>query len=76
MFLLVTPFAYLRSDGKKKKDKEGETAGGAKSAQCITCFGVNREVGLAMQDAVHNPGAVAIGGVVGVCGRHLRDVGP
>lgn len=60
---------------KKKKEKEGETAGGAGSRSCITCFGVDGEVGLAVQDAVHHPGAVAVGGVVSVSGRHLCHVG-
>lgn len=60
----------------KKKKKKGETAGGAESERCITCFGVDGEVGLAVQDAVHHPGAVAVGGVVSVGGRHLRHVGP
>lgn len=75
--MLATRLAYLGSGGKKKrKEKEGETAGGAESARCVTCFGVDGEVGLAVQDAVHNPGAVAVGGVVGVRGRHLGHVSP
>lgn len=44
--------------------------------KCGTCFGINREVGLAMQDAVHHPGAVPIGGVICVCGCHLRHIRP
>lgn len=60
---------------EKSRKKEGEWAGGAKSSRGVTCFGVDGEVGLAVQDAVHHPGAVAVGGVVGVRGRHLGHVG-
>lgn len=40
-----------------------------------TCFGVHGEVGLALQDAVHHPGAVPVGGVVRVRGGDLDHGG-
>lgn len=66
---------------QQKKKRKGETVtnvrlAGLRSGRCVTCFGVDGEVGLAVQDAVHHPGAVAVGGVVGVRGRHLRHVRP
>lgn len=41
-----------------------------------TCFGVYREVWLAVENAVHDSGAVSVGGVVCVGGCHLRHVRP
>lgn len=40
-----------------------------------TCFGVHGEVGLSLQDAVDHPGAVPVGGVVGVRGGDLDHSG-
>lgn len=37
-----------------------------------TCVGVDGEVGLPLQDAVDDPGAVPVRGVVGVARRHLQ----
>lgn len=42
--------------------------------ECFTCFGVDGEVRLAMQYAVHHPGTVAVCRVVCICCRHLHHV--
>lgn len=41
----------------------------------FTCFGVNREVRLAVEDAVDHSGTVSISGVICISGCHLRHVG-
>lgn len=38
----------------------------------LTCLRLHREIGLSLQDAVHQPGAVAVGGVISVCRCHLH----
>lgn len=42
----------------------------------VTCFRVNREVWLAMEDAVYHSSTVSIGGVICICGCHLRHICP
>lgn len=42
----------------------------------FTCFGVNREVWLAMEDAVYHSSTVSIGRVICICGCHLRHICP
>ena len=39
----------------------------------VTGLGVDGEVGLALQDAVHHAGTVSVGGVVSVRGRQLDN---
>lgn len=41
-----------------------------------TCLRVNREVWLAMEDAVHHSSTVSVGGVICICGCHLRHIRP
>ena len=55
---------------------ENKTNTSDSTAPARTCFGVHREIRLALQNAVHHPGAVAGGWVVSVGGRHLDDGSP
>lgn len=45
-----------------------------RTGQYVTCFGVNGEVRLSVEDAVHHSSAVSVSGVVGVRGCHLRHI--
>lgn len=38
----------------------------------LTCLRLHRKVWLSLQYAVHQPGTVAIGGVVSICSCHLH----
>lgn len=38
-----------------------------------TCLGVNREVGLSLQDAVNYLGTVPVGRIICIRGRHLQN---
>ncbi len=38
----------------------------------LTCLRLHREVRLSLQYAVHQPGTVAIGGVISICSCHLH----
>lgn len=42
----------------------------------LTCFGVDGKVRLALEDAVDHSSAVAISGVICICGCHLCNVRP
>lgn len=42
------------------------------SVSSLTCLRLYREVGLSLQNAVHQPGAVAVGGVISICRCHLH----
>lgn len=45
---------------------------GQGSVLMLTCLGLHGEVRLPLQDAVHQPGAVSVGGVIGICSGHLH----
>lgn len=38
----------------------------------LTCLRLHREIWLALQYAVHQPGTVAVGGVISICSCHLH----
>lgn len=45
---------------------------GQGSVFSLTCLRLHREIWLSLQYAVHQPGTVAVGGVISVCSCHLH----
>lgn len=65
MFVLIsTPFFYLWGSERLLKEQT--------SARFLTCFGLHREVGLSLENAVDDSGAVPIGRVVRICSCDLH----
>ena len=58
-----------------RQRRPGRAAVAGRTSTALTGVRVHGEVGLALQDAVHHLGAVPVGGVVRVQGRHLDDRG-